>query len=193
MHLSFRITSLLAVFEFLSHGVSAAKNGHCPPLGPVLPSPLKPSTNPAVQAAVAAFTEHFNSITGGFANTGVSFAIKSRHESAPIASLHHTPPALDPRGVQTVDGDSVYRLASLSKAFAVLATLKLKGVTFDDPITKYIPELEKLKEQAAAQTPIYVVAWDEITVGALAAHLADIGADCEYLSRFAGIRVLLQC
>ncbi|KAM5370630.1 hypothetical protein ACJZ2D_008456 [Fusarium nematophilum] len=155
----------------------AARGGHCPPLGPVLPAPVHPSTNPSVEAAIASIQEKLDNITASFNGSGLVIGVKSSHEDDYLLEFAHTPPDRDPAGVQEVDSDSVFRLASLSKLFPVLALLKLNKVNMDDPITKYLPELRALKKQARAQNAIWVVDWDDITIGALASHLAGIPAD----------------
>ncbi|KAK0721700.1 beta-lactamase/transpeptidase-like protein, partial [Lasiosphaeria miniovina] len=96
-----------------------------------------------------------------------------------MLEYHHTPAEAfrDPRGAQRVDSDTVFRLASMSKLFPVLAFLRLSGVSFEDPITKYVPELRKLDHEARAQTPVWTVDWESVTVGALASHLGGIAAD----------------
>lgn len=159
------------------HVAAAARDGFCPPLGPVLPAPTRPSANPAVISAVASLRATLESLTANFTKSALSFGVTSIHESEPLLDFHHTPAQLDPRGVQTVTSDSVYRIASASKVFPVLATLMLNGVSFDDPITKYLPRLREIKNTVPVQNAITVVDWDEITLGSLAAHLAGLPAD----------------
>ena len=161
---------------FYSGGL-AALDGHCPPLGPVLPIPTAPSSNPAVQSAVAQAVAALESLTTGFNYSALAVGVKSIHEDKLLLEYHYTPPNVDPRGVQEVDSDTVFRLASASKVFPVLAFLQLKGVYLNDPVTKYLPQLRDLNKEARAQTPIWTVDWDDITLGALASHLGGIGGD----------------
>lgn len=157
----------------------AALEGHCPPLGKVLNAPLHPSSHDAVESAVAALKLSLDNTTSTWNSSGLSIGLKSIHEDELLLEYAYTPENVDPRGVDKVDSDSVFRIASLSKVFPVLAILQLKGVDFDDPITEYIPELRKLKDQARTQSAIWTVDWDDITIGALASHLGGIGADRE--------------
>ena len=46
----------------------------CPPLGPVLPPPLRPSTDSTVQAAVADLETKLRNLTSSFNGTAVSIA-----------------------------------------------------------------------------------------------------------------------
>ncbi|KAK4160896.1 beta-lactamase/transpeptidase-like protein [Cladorrhinum sp. PSN259] len=155
----------------------AALNGHCPPLGPVLPPPLSPSTNPAVAASVAAFQQLMDGFTAQYNQSAVAIGLKSIHEDKYLVEYAFTPPIRDSRGSQQVDSNTVFRIASVSKIFPVLAILKLHNVSLDDPVTKYVPELLALSKQARENSAIWAVAWDEVTLGALASHLAGIGVD----------------
>lgn len=105
----------------------------------------------------------------------------SIHEAAPMFEYHHSPQNFDPSGVSEVNSDTVYRLASMTKLFTVLGLLRIDNVSFDDPITKYLPELRDIHKEASAQDGIHVVDWDSITLEALAAHQGGIGADCKTL------------
>ena len=61
----------------------------------------------------------------------------------------------------------------------MLAALKFRGVSMEDPVTKYLPQLRKLKEQQAVVNDITTVDWDKITLQALASHMGGIPSDCE--------------
>ncbi|KAI8657861.1 Beta-lactamase domain-containing protein [Fusarium keratoplasticum] len=172
----FKSTLLPLVLMLVGDGL-AAKNNHCPPLGPVLPAPTSPSTNNAVKTAVKTLTEGLKALTGSFNNTAMSIGMVSLHEDEPILNLHHTPANLDARGVKEVDAHTVYRIGSVSKAFTVLAALKLSGVRMDDPVTKYLPRLRKLGKQQDKKNSITVVDWDRISLQALASHMGGIPAD----------------
>lgn len=171
--------SLLPLVLMLVGDGLAAKNNHCPPLGPVLPAPTSPSTSEAVKTAVKTLTEGLKALTGSFNNTAMSIGMVSLHEDEPILNLHHTPANLDARGVKEVDANTVYRIGSVSKAFTVLAALKLSGVRMDDPVIKYLPRLRKLGKQQGKKNNITVVDWDRISLQALASHMGGIPADCK--------------
>ena len=177
--LSWAVASLSIL---LTHGANAAIDGYCPPLGPVLPAPTTPSSNPAIRSTVAVLQETLQLMTAQYNYSAISLGVKSIHEDVPMLEFHHTPQNLDPKGVSDINSNTVYRIGSVSKVFAVLATLKTKGVNLNDPITKYIPELNDLKKQTPKQNAIYVVDWDSITLGALASHLSGIASDREDLS-----------
>jgi CubicO group peptidase (beta-lactamase class C family) len=165
----------------LSLGAHAALNGHCPPLGPVLPAPTNPGKHEAVPAAAAALRDILSQMTASYNGSAVAIGVKSIHETDLLFEYTYTPPNKDKRGVQEVDLDTVFRLGSLTKVFTPLALLKLKdrGVSLDDPITKYVPELRALKDQAREDSPVWAVEWDEVTLGSLASHMAGIPSDRE--------------
>ncbi|VBB76563.1 Putative protein of unknown function [Podospora comata] len=155
----------------------AAPNEHCPPLGPVLPPPTHASSSPAVASSVATLQRFLDVYTAQFNHSAVAIGLKSIHENDYILQYAYSPPNRDARGVQEVNSDTVFRIASVSKIFPVLGLLRLHGVSLDDPVTKYVPELLALNGQAREQSPIWTIPWDEITLGALASHLSGIGAD----------------
>ncbi|KAK4207241.1 beta-lactamase/transpeptidase-like protein [Rhypophila decipiens] len=179
MHRNFQ----LGILALSTHAVtvSAARDGHCPPLGAVLPVPTKPSADPAVQSAVSAFKAIMDELAqSAVLNTSaMAIGVKSIHEETPLLEWTFTPPEeyRDPRGVQQVDFDTVFRIASLSKVFPVLGVLLQNGVSIEDPVTKYVPELRALNEQARAQTPIWTTDWDSVTIGSLMSHTAGIAVD----------------
>ena len=69
-------------------------------------------------------------------------------------------------GVTNVDGDSQYRIASITKTFTTLGLLHqhaLGNLHLDDPIDKYIPEL---RDPDKGELP-----WKDITLRTLASQL----------------------
>lgn len=97
-----------------------------------------------------------------------------------LFSHHYTPTQLVSQrtvGVEEVDSDTIYRVGSVSKLWTVYLYLLAAGdQTWDDPITKFIPELQEIS-QTQEIDPTSDVDWESITVGALASHLAGIGRD----------------
>lgn len=186
------LVHMLSIGSLLPQAVLGDLDGHCPPLGPVLPAPTSPSANSAVQSAVAGFSETFTSITGSFASSAVSLSVRSIHErGAGLLDLHHTPPDRRAGSTASVDGNTVYRVGSVSKVFTVLGILRI-GIRFDDPVTLYLPELRGLGAADGMNNDISAVAWDDITIGALASHMSGIGLDCTYSSTLLASPTLLS-
>jgi hypothetical protein len=129
-----------------------------------------------------------NTVTSSLKYSALSLGIKSVHEDQPLYTKFYTPPTADPRSTVAVDAHTVFRVGSISKIFTVLAVLKLPGVSLDDPVTKYVPELRDLTTNAPDLSAFPVTTWDDITLGALASHLSGIGVDC--LSTLLGVLVV---
>ncbi|KAI1633518.1 beta-lactamase/transpeptidase-like protein [Biscogniauxia mediterranea] len=157
--------------------VLAALDGHCPPLGSVLPAPTSPSTHDVIQSTVAVVKTVFQETTSTLNTTGISLSVKSIHESSPLLDLHYTPPSLNTSGTTSIDAQTIYRVGSISKIFPILALLTQKSVRLDDPITKYVPELLQLKGGTDEVNDITTVQWEHVTLGTLASHMSGIGSD----------------
>lgn len=99
-----------------------------------------------------------------------SFSIEVTSETDTILGGYHTARKRNETrpGVKRVDGDSLYRIASITKVFTVLGLLyqyEDGKVELDAPISKYIPEL-------SGNIP-----FDDITVRILASQLSGIPRD----------------
>jgi CubicO group peptidase (beta-lactamase class C family) len=108
-----------------------------------------------------------------FAATSFSVEITSSKES--LWSRHHT--ALERNAsrldIPEVNGDALYRIASITKSFTVLAILyqhNAGNLSLDDSVNKYIPELREEQEGS--------LAWSDITLRSLASQLSGIPRDC---------------
>lgn len=150
--------------------------------GPVFPTPSHPDSSKAIQAAREAFPKVLDEAlsTGLLDNSTTSFSINvfSASDNKTLFSYHFEAPGLNgslPSG--HLNDDTIYRIGSLSKLFTVYTLLAKTGFTdFNQPITKYIPEL------AAADTnsTLNEAQWSDITVEALASQLAGITRDCKF-------------
>jgi hypothetical protein len=84
-------------------------------------------------------------------------------------------------GVATVDSNTIYRIASISKLLIVyMYLITAGGPSFNDPITKYVPELAQYDHAAAnvlSMDDIDSLDWKDITTGSLASHLTGVGRD----------------
>lgn len=176
--------ALLSTSFSYGYGFHLPSYAHCPPLGPVLPAPVHPSQNEAVQTAVAAISAAFHNLTAGLNDTAISVGITSIHEEdSPLLDLHWTPPSRSPNGTSRVDRNTIYRVGSISKVYTVLALQLLAAkdkLQWTDPVTKYVPQLRKLSD-GNHSSPLTAVDWDEVTVEALASHLAGVPANCKSL------------
>jgi CubicO group peptidase (beta-lactamase class C family) len=108
-----------------------------------------------------------------FASTSFSVEITSSKES--LWSKHHTARERNASrlDIPEVNGDALYRIASITKTFTVLGILyqhKAGNLSLDDPVDKYIKEL---KEDHEGTIP-----WKDITLRSLASQLSGIPREC---------------
>ena len=110
----------------------------------------------------------------GTENLTFSASLFSLHDPAATAlQYHYTAPniANAPNGTHEVDGDSIYKIASVSKLITAFAgQLKLSNEDWNRPLSDILPELIKPNRTDI----VYDVQWDKITPLALASHLAGI-------------------
>jgi len=109
--------------------------------------------------------------------TITSFAIEVTSAETTLWRSCHTAPQLgeypDSRNI-TVDGDKVFRIASISKVFTVLAILLQQqegNLSMKDPVTKYIPELAEGSNDGGTQ-------WDRISLESLASQMSGVAREC---------------
>lgn len=84
--------------------------------------------------------------------------------------------------MKQVDGDTVFRLGSVSNFFTVLAFLaEAGGVYWNQPINRFIPELANFVGRTKTKNfdSVRETAWDDITLGALASQVSGLGRDCK--------------
>jgi CubicO group peptidase (beta-lactamase class C family) len=163
-------------------GVAAAA-GPCPPLGPVFPAPKSLANDDVFQNSLArlksSIEETLSTGTGlpGSVSPNDTYSIQifSTKDEKPLLDYHRRGGGVV--GNRTIDGDSVYRIASITKIFTVYLLLLQAGEgIFADPVTKYLPELE-----ASAH-------WKGVSVGTVASYLSGVAAEGknmdEQLERF---------
>lgn len=113
--------------------------------------------------AITPNTTSFSVVLFSGANTGSGDSI--------FYEYHYTAPAAASNA--KVTSDSVFALGSLTQLFTVYAWLAEMGLeTWRDPITKYLPELK-----SACGGSNSSVAWETVTIEALAGHIAGIARD----------------
>lgn len=187
MHLS------ILTFSFaLLNAVPTAAIAPAALLGPGYPPPADlTSTSSLVAKAWANLTNILNSWTASedpvegqvtdFSSYTFSVGAFSMHDrkAAEILQYHYTAPDVknSSTGATKADGDSVYRIESVSKVFTVYLTLiKIGSRYWDRPITDFIPRLAEFAKRTAPD-PLHVVDWKGVTLGALAGELAGIPRD----------------
>jgi len=165
----------------------------CPLLGPAFPPFSIDTKDKTIGGALQKLTHEFDTLvvksTGVHGdvspNTTFSIALFSSDtgnaEDEPFFwQYHHTAPALNHSSVgsHAADKDSIYRIGGLTEVFTVWSLLLTRDgdQIFDDPVTKYLPELS---DSTREQDVIGHVRWDDVTVGQLASHMSGISRDCK--------------
>jgi hypothetical protein len=164
---------------------------NCPLIGPEFPAPQNLASHPAWKQAIANITSVFDYI-----DTSNITGVDKFSYSIQIFSTNPGPPVLWERyrtqknlpqnttGVKSVDGDTVYRLGSVTKVYTVLAWLAERGdAEWNQPIIKYIPELQGKSGSTDGNgklDSVRSVDWEDITIGALASQVSGIGRDCKF-------------
>jgi CubicO group peptidase (beta-lactamase class C family) len=171
--------------------VSTQSSAPCPLLGPDVPAPISLSTSSTIRLATSSLKKSLDAALQSSTafgeldaqNTSFSVDFYSIHDTTSLFSYHHSAPGLakTKQGVSTVDSDTIYRIGSVSKLITMYLYLIEAGDTsFNDPITRYVPELAAYaakNEAEVAVDAIGVFDWDAITVGGLASHLAGVPRD----------------
>lgn len=156
----------------------------CPAFTPSLPVLGPLAETKAITAAVANLTATFDQLltSGVFPLDGNAFSIEfwSVADNGPLFTYHWTAPDLqnNTEGVTSVDSDTVYRVASITKVFTVYTFLVNAGIqVWNDPITQYVPELAQAAKSTEDDSDVDVIRWDDVTIGSLASHLAGVSRD----------------
>jgi CubicO group peptidase (beta-lactamase class C family) len=175
--------SLIFLASCLFLSVSLAWN--CPLYGPTFPTLQNPAKSDIIQEVIANLTALFDAIDAdhstGTGNNSYALNIFSTNDAYPTLFEHYyTSPTLKNQsspGVTKVDGDTVFRLGSVTKIFTILTWLSEAGDSyFLDPITKHVPELAALAANSSGNS-ITSVSWDDITIGELASQMSGISND----------------
>ncbi|KAH8879802.1 beta-lactamase/transpeptidase-like protein [Thozetella sp. PMI_491] len=153
----------------------------CSLLGPAYPPSLDLGASCAIRRANDDYTQLLRNTLktgqtdhGPFDNENTTFSIgvfsAGSHEL--LYEFHHQATgSFQPAVKPALNGNSVYRIGSVAKTLTILTMIsKLGDVPWQDPVTKYIPEL------ATASTGDVVdnVQWFKVTLGALASHLSGV-------------------
>ncbi|KAF4464344.1 hypothetical protein FALBO_8820 [Fusarium albosuccineum] len=81
--------------------------------------------------------------------TTTSFSVELTSSEKTFFAFHQTAPLLNTTGVEKVNGETIYRVASITKVLTTLALLLQEGLNLDDPASKYVPELQEIRRYKA--------------------------------------------
>jgi CubicO group peptidase (beta-lactamase class C family) len=116
-------------------------HAYCPPTGPVLPVPVIEDVASLTSNLTQSLLEVSQVSADHFNLSATSFSVQITGPDAILYEFHHTAPVRNTSGVDKVTGDSVYRVASVTKMVTTLALLLQESANLDDPVTKYVPGL----------------------------------------------------
>lgn len=167
----------------LSSHVTAQELSICPLDADQYPPPVQLSAEELFKSTVGGISRSLqqNATEFPYNETSFSIGVFSTTDEDLAWEYHHTSPLLanSSQGAKSVDADSVYRIASISKLTTVYLFLICAGEEhWTDPITKWVPELldgTGLREGAV------VPDWNSISIGDLAGQVAGLSRDCEWL------------
>lgn len=136
--------------------------------------PPKSSTyrdSPILNDAFKSITASLDKLIAQPAFDTSSFSIEVTTSTHSLWELHHTARDKDPvrPGAEKVTGESVYRIASVTKAFTVLAIIQQHvagNLSIDDTIDQYL----ELRGD---------IQWSDITLRTVASQLSGIPRDCK--------------
>lgn len=104
--------------------------------------------------------------------TTKSFSVQVSDLERTVLDCHYTATVLNSSGVDHVDGNTVYRVLSVTKAFTELAVLLEAASSLDMPIGSYVPELNRAD-------------WEGVTLRLLGSQLAGVPRDGEQVPNYA--------
>ncbi|KIV95519.1 hypothetical protein PV10_03163 [Exophiala mesophila] len=158
----------------------------CGFLGPVYPTPPHIADTKAIREAKDAFTRLMDSAMRNgstawgpvdAANSSISFAVFSTQSDQLLSEYHHLGSSPGAKAHLTggkLDGDTVYRLGSVTKLLSVYTFLAKVGPKYwSEPVTNHVPELVA----RSVKNSVLDINWSEVTLGSLAGQISGIPHD----------------
>lgn len=127
--------------------------------------------SPALNDAFEGISASLGKLIAQSAFDTSSFSIEVTTSTDSLWELHHTARDKDPvrPGAEEVGGESVYRIASITKAFTALAIIQQHvagNLSIDDTIDQYLDLRGDIQ-------------WSDITLRTVASQLSGIPRDCK--------------
>ncbi|KAI1122379.1 beta-lactamase/transpeptidase-like protein [Nemania abortiva] len=175
---------LLAVQAIGSHAKL-----NCPLYGLGYPKPTNLFVYDGLRNAAAALDSVFGQYIDNANNTGsdkfsYSVEVFAANEQTPLWSHYWTAKNLatmNTTGVKKIDGDTVYRIGSLTKIFTMLTFLAEVGdSSWNEPIAKFVPEIaDMIQDGVDMSHSLTSPDWGSITIGALASQISGLMRDSD--------------
>ncbi|KAI0515076.1 beta-lactamase/transpeptidase-like protein [Xylaria bambusicola] len=162
---------------------------NCPLYGLGYPKPTNLLASQGIKGAASALDSVFPQFIDNANGTGsarFSYSVEvfsASEDNAPLWSHYWTAKNLammNTTGVKKIDGDTVYRIGSLTKVFTMLTFLAEVGDSvWNDPIAKYIPEVADMAANSSGSShSLTTPDWGSITIGSLASQISGLMRDC---------------
>ncbi|KAI8626024.1 beta-lactamase/transpeptidase-like protein [Xylariaceae sp. FL1651] len=160
---------------------------NCPLYGLGYPKPTNLFSYGGIKTAADALDSIFGQYIDNANNTGsdsfsYSVEVFAANEQKPLWSHYWTAKNLatmNTTGVKSVDGNTVYRMGSLTKIFTILTFLAEVGdSSWNEPITKFIPEIAAMAVNGSSNShSLTTPDWGSITIGSLASQISGLMRD----------------
>ncbi|PMD59980.1 beta-lactamase/transpeptidase-like protein [Hyaloscypha bicolor E] len=136
----------------------------CPPTGPVLPPPsnLQSLDLSTLANILDGLSSGNNTSKWNSSTTSISTEITSANST--FFTYNYTAPVRNESGVGVVDNNTIFRVASVTNVFTVLAVLLENNVKMEDLVSEFIPELNDPK-------------WAEVSIGMLTSQISGTPRD----------------
>ncbi|KAF2967354.1 hypothetical protein GQX73_g6229 [Xylaria multiplex] len=182
-----RILAQLVIIQTI--GSHAKQN--CPLYGLGYPKPNNLLNHQGIHNAAKALDSVLGQYVDNANNTGsdrfsYSVEVFTANEQEPLWSHYWTAKNLatmNTTGVKEIDGNTVYRIGSLTKVFTMLTFLAEVGdLCWNEPISKYIPEIAAMVVPGRDNShSLTSPDWGSITIGALASQVSGLMRDYSLL------------
>jgi CubicO group peptidase (beta-lactamase class C family) len=148
---------------------------------PAHPLPVYSSKDSLLELAFESIDTALDTIIASPDYNASSFSVQVTSSKESLWSRHHTARHRNESrpDVPSVNGDALYRIASITKSFTVLGLLyqhAAGNLSLDDSIDTYVSELGQ--DQPGS------IPWKDITLRTLASQLSGIPRDCMLLTAF---------
>lgn len=180
--------TLIRIASVISFASGTFAFAPCPILGPVFEPPSSLCTAEIFQSGLHNLTTSLDEAIkssqtpfGPIVSNWTSFSIGIFNATDTLFSYQYSSPTLQKgtEGVKEVTEDSIYRVGSGSKLFTAYLFLIEAGAEYwNRAITEFLPELEEASKNCSArEDAINCIDWNEVTLGAMASHMAGLPRD----------------
>lgn len=157
---------------------TALVRAQCPPMGSTLPLASNLAASSVVKQTITEINDVLKQATGPLNSTAFAITVGIASEDRPLLEFHNAPTEFNTSGSHTLNGDTQFVVASVSKLFTAYGIKLLSEIVSPtDSVTKFIPELLGLNNQTSPQNALTSTNWSMITIDALLSHLSGIADD----------------